>query len=258
MVPGLLSGLGFIGSGLANENAREASHEGVQNAIKRLEATKGYADQAKAQGEQILADMLGSNRSLWGSPEEAAAALSDAQSRVNGLTPYEAGQFQYGKSVDDFFDPAFQLSVNQANDAINQSQALGGNLFSSDTANKIAAQNQVLATQMYNDALNAYQADKSLEQGIWQGNEQAKQAAATSAANLANAQYQMAADRAGNLSSADNAYYQALMGLNGDFWKNKTDYQAQLAALESQDPGHRDTWQRVFDPLNIDFTGLFR
>lgn len=258
MAAGLLSGLGFIGSGLANENAREASHEGIQNAISRLQATQGYADQAKTQGEQILADMLGSNRSLWGTPEQAAEALNAAQQKVAGLTPYQASEFNYGKSLEDFFNPAFQLSVNQANDAINESQALGGNLFSSDTANKIAAQNQVLATQMYREALDALNADKSLEQGIWQGNEQAKQAAATSAANLANTEYQMAADRAGNLSSGDNAYYQALMGLNGDYWKNKTDYQAQLAALESQDPGHRDTWQRVFDPLNIDFTGFFR
>ena len=235
----LIGGGTFLANYFGNANSLDKAHNANLNAQKTLQGTEGFADQLMGSGEKILADMLGSSRSLWGSPEEAAAALSDAEGKVNGLSPYNAGQFQYGKSVDDFYNPAFQLSVNQANDAINQSQALGGNLFSSDTANKIAAQNQVLATQMYNDALNAYQADKSLEQGIWQGNEHAKQAAATSAANLANAQYQMAADRAGNLSSADNAYYQALMGLNGDFWQNKTDYAAQLAALQSQDPGER-------------------
>ena len=141
------------------------------------------------------------------------------------------------QEIADFYDPAFQLSVNTANDAINESQAMGGNLFSSDTANKIAAQNQALATQMYKEALGAYQTDKSLEQGIWQGNEAARQAAANSAANLAQAKYGMANDTASNLANNNNAYYEALLGLNNDFFNNKSDYAAQLAGLEAQDPG---------------------
>ena len=241
----LIGGGTFLANYLGNANSLDKAHSANLNAQNTLEGTEGYADQLRGSGERILADMLNSNRSLWGTPEQAAAGLDTAQQAVNGVNPYQAGKFKYDKTLNDFFDPAFQLSVNQANDAINQSQALGGNLFSSDTANKIAAQNQVLATQMYKEALDALNTDKSLEQGIWQGNEQAKQAAATSAANLANMQYQMAADRAGNLSSGDNAYYQALMGLNGDYWQNKTDYAAQLSALQSQDPGERSWLNKI-------------
>lgn len=230
----------LIGAGLnygAGKSAQNASHAAVQNALSTLQGTEGYSGAMKTAGEQVLAQMLAGNQSIYGTPQEAALALKEAQAGIGKVNPYEAGTFDYRKEISDFYDPAFKLSVDTANQGINESQALGGNLFSSSTADKIAAQNQVLATNMYRQALDAYNTDKSLEQGIWQGNEAAKQAAASSAANLANMKYGMASDTAGNISSAQNDYYTALIGLNNDYWKNRTDYAAQLAALQAQDPG---------------------
>lgn len=239
------------GSFAGANNTNEATHSGISNAKKTLAGTEGYADALKMNGEQILSQMLGSNRAIYGTPEQTALELQQAKQAMNGIDPYQAGQFDYSKEISDFYDPAFQLSVNTANDSVNGSQALGGNLFSSDTADKIAAQNQVLATNMYDEALRAYQADKGLEQNIWQGNEAAKQAAASSAANLAGTKYDMASDAASNLSAGDTAYYQALMGLNDDYFANKTAYAAQLAGLEAQDPGHRNWFSRTFDPAGF-------
>lgn len=233
----------LIGGGLNylnGLNSQNASHKAIGNAIGTLEGTSDYSEQMKSQGEQILDAMLKSNQAIYGNPQDAAKALQAAQAGINDVNPYSAGEFDYTKEIADFYDPAFQLSVNTANDAINESQALGGNLFSSDTANKIAAQNQTLATQMYREALNAMNADKSLEQGIWQGNEAAKQAAASSAANLAEAKYGMANESASNLANSQDAYYNALLGLNDDYFANKADYAAQIAAMQAQDPGKVD------------------
>ena len=230
----------LIGAGLnygAGKSAQNAGHAAVQTALGTLQGTEGYSDAMKAAGEQVLAQMLAGNQAIYGTPQEAALALEKAQREINGVNPYEAGTFDYKKEISDFYDPAFKLSVDTANQGINESQALGGGLFSSATADKIAAQNQVLASKMYKDALDAYNTDKSLEQGIWQGNEAAKQAAAGSAANIANMKYGMASDTAGNIASGQNDYYTALLGLNNDYWRNKTDYAAQLAALQAQDPG---------------------
>ena len=141
--------------------------------------------------------------------------------------------------------------MNAANDAINQSQALGGSLFSSDTANKLTTQAQVLGSQAYNDALRALQTDKSLEQSIWQGNEAAKQAAANSALGKAQALYGIASENAGNIANAQNSYYQSLMGLNDDYWQNMSDLASQKAGLEAKDPGHRGWFQRTFDPAGF-------
>ena len=230
-------GAGLILNAIGDYNKQKGQHSSIIDAIRMLKGAEGNADKAYGQGASIANQALAAAQGLYGSPEAAKQSLYDAIMGIDSVNPYKAGQFQYGKEIKDFYDPAFQLSVNAANDAINGSQALGGNLFSSDTANKIAAQNQVLASGMYKDALEAMQADKSLEQNIWQGNEAARQNEANAAADLARSRYDVASNTAGNLNAANNDYYSALMGLNSDLWQNKTDYLGQLAALKAQDPG---------------------
>lgn len=230
----------LIGSGLnygAGKSAQNASHKSVQNAIDTLKGTERYAEDMKSNGERVLQDMINGTQSLYGTPEQAAAELAAARQGIDSVNPYTAGNFDYSKEISDFYDPAFQLSVNTANDAINSSQALGGNLFSSDTADKIAGQNQVLASKMYRDALDAMNSDKNFELNRWQSEESARRAEAEAKANLAKAKYDIASGNAGNISNAQNAYYQALLGLNNDYYTNKTDYASALASLEASDPG---------------------
>lgn len=236
---------------LSQANSRNRAHDAINNAKATLSTLENYPDQMRSQGQQVLNQMIAANQGIYGSPDDAALALRQASQGISDVNPYEATEFSYDKDISDFYDKALGLRMNAANDAINQSQALGGNLFSSDTANKLVAQAQVLGSQAYNDALNAFQTDKSLEQGIWQGNEAAKQAAANSAANIANMQYGVASDTAGNIANAQNAYYNALLGLNDDYWTNKSDYIAQIAALNAQDPGKQSTTQKIFDPLGF-------
>lgn len=233
----VVDGASFVLELLNNKNAQNASHDAVSKALRTLEGTEGYAEAIDANGRNILKQMIDGTQSLYGDADSARSALQDALMGISSLNPYKAGSFSYGKTIKDFFDPAYQLSVDTANAGIDASQALGGNLFSSDTADKIAAQNQVLATQMYEKALDAMNADRSAEASIWQGNEAAKQAAAQSAANLAGNKLDAAMGIAGNIGNAQNDYYQALLGLNNDYYKNKTDYASQVAALQAQDPG---------------------
>lgn len=226
--------LGLIGGLLSESSSRAAKRKAINKAVNQLRQTEGFSDQMNAAGQEYLDQLLATAQGLYGENEDAASALRQAQAGVASLDPYTASEFSYGKDISDFYDPAYQLSVNTANDAMNASQALGGNLFSSDTANKLAAQNQVLASNMYRDALAAYQTDKSLEQSIWSGNEGARQAEANSAANLAQQKYNMANATASNLNEANNAYYQGLLSLNNDYYKNKTDYYGQIASLLAQ------------------------
>lgn len=248
---GILAAASSAANGMVQQNAQGRSSDAINNAIKTLQGTAGYADQMRAEGNRVLQQMLNANQGIYGTPQDAAAALSEAQQGVNAVNPYEAGQFSYDKDIADFYDNALGLRMNAANDAINQSQALGGNLFSSDTADKLVAQAQVLGSEAYKDALDAYSTDKGMEQSIWAGNEAAKQAAANSAANLAQMKYGMASDTAGNLSEANNAYYSALLGLNDDYWQNKADYASQLAAMQAQDPGKRSMFSKILDPIGI-------
>lgn len=236
----IMGGSAILGSGLnylSGASATANSHKANNAAQKTLAQTAGYADTAYNQGSDILATMLAQNGAIYGSPEAAALALKQAQNAVNGVQGYDAGTFNYEKDIDDFYDNALGLRMNAANDAINQSQAVGGNLFSSDTANKLVAQAQVLGSEAYRDAMQAYTQDKSMDANIWNAEEAARQAEAQSNANLAQMKYGMASDTAGNIANANNAYYEALLGINDDFWQNKADFVQQMAGLQSQDAG---------------------
>lgn len=219
----LISGAMGFASQQNNQNmANMRTHAGVQNALNTLGQGSSYADELFALNNKVLAQQQANNDRFIGS-----------------VNPYEAGSFSYNRKLDDFYDPAFQLSVNAANDAINSSQALGGNLFSSDTANQLAAKNNVLATNQYRNATEAMNADRNFALGSWQGNEAAKQAAANSVANVANMGI-----------NANNALYGNMMANNSDLYDNKSNYLSALAELQASDPGSVSATQAALGALD--------
>lgn len=243
---------GLLVGGLMDGQADSQKHKAINNALESLEDAQGYIDSARQQNTALANQGLGLAGSLWDPNGDLTAKYNQALSGIENLQGYNADNlFSYDKTIQDFYDPAFQLSVDMANDAINNSQAFGGNMFSSDTANKLAAKNNVLATQMYDDARDAMQADKSLEQSIWAGNESAKQAAADSQSNLANMRLNAYGTGMSNLSDAQQGYIANMMGINSDYAGDMTDYLGSVANLKAQDPGTRSMFSRVLDPLGL-------
>lgn len=243
---------GLLVGGLMDGQADSQKHKAINNALESLEDAQGYIDSARQQNTALANQGLGLAGSLWDPNGDLTAKYNQALSGIENLQGYNADNlFSYDKTIQDFYDPAFQLSVDMANDAINNSQAFGGNMFSSDTANKLAAKNNVLATQMYDEARDAMQADKSLEQSIWAGNESAKQAAADSQSNLANMRLNAYGTGMSNLSDAQQGYIANMMGINSDYAGDMTDYLGSVANLKAQDPGTRSMFSRVLDPLGL-------
>lgn len=243
---------GLLLGGLMDGQADSQKHKAINNALESLEDAQGYIDSARQQNTALANQGLGLAGSLWDPNGDLTAKYNQALEGIENLQGYNADNlFSYDKTIQDFYDPAFQLSVDMANDAINNSQAFGGNMFSSDTANKLAAKNNVLATQMYDDARDAMQADKSLEQSIWAGNESAKQAAADSQSNLANMRMNAYGTGMSNLSDAQQGYIANMMGINSDYAGDMTDYLGSVANLKAQDPGTRSMFSRVLDPLGL-------
>lgn len=243
---------GLLLGGLMDGQADSQKHKAINNALESLEDAQGYIDSARQQNTALANQGLGLAGSLWDPNGDLTAKYNQALAGIENLQGYNADNlFSYDKTIQDFYDPAFQLSVDMANDAINNSQAFGGNMFSSDTANKLAAKNNVLATQMYDDARDAMQADKSLEQSIWAGNESAKQAAADSQSNLANMRMNAYGTGMSNLSDVQQGYIANMMGINSDYAGDMTDYLGSVANLKAQDPGTRSMFSRVLDPLGL-------
>ena len=245
-------GIGLLAGSMMDDQADAKKTKAINNAIDALEDASGYIEDAKIQNQALANQGLTLAGSLWDPNGDLVQNYNEAIAGVEGLQGYQADNlFDYDKDIKDFYDPAFGLSVDMANDAINSSQAFGGNMFSSDTANKLAAKNNVLATQMFREARDAMNQDKALEQSIWAGNEAAKQAEANSAADLAGMRLNAYGTGMSNLSDAQQGYIGQLMGINGDYASDMSDYLGTVASLKAQDPGKRSWQERILDPLGI-------
>lgn len=245
-------GAGLLIGSMMDDSADAKKTKAINNAIDSLDEAKGYIEGAKTQNTDLANQGLTLAGSLWDPDGTLVQNYNDAIAGIEGLNGYQADNlFDYDKDIKSFYDPAFGLSVDMANDAINSSQAFGGNMFSSDTANKLAAKNNVLATQMYKEARDAMNQDKALEQSIWAGNEAAKQAEASSAADLAGMRLNAYGTGMSNLSDAQQGYIGQLLGINSDYASDMSDYLGTKASLKAQDPGKRDWAERILDPLGI-------
>lgn len=90
-----------------------------------------------------------------------AGKLGDRVQALEELTPYDAGQFSYDKDVNDFYSKAANQRVNKAMNAITNSMANAGNMFSSDYTDALAAKQQALASEEWDKAFDKYQQDRA-------------------------------------------------------------------------------------------------
>ena len=90
-----------------------------------------------------------------------AANLDDRVQALENLTPYNAGQFSYGKDMSDFYSKFANQRKQQAMDSITNSMANAGNMFSSDYTDALAAKQQALASEEWDKAFERYQQDRN-------------------------------------------------------------------------------------------------
>jgi hypothetical protein len=90
-----------------------------------------------------------------------AGKFGDRVQALESVTPYDAGQFDYNKSVNDFYSKAANQRVNKATNAITNSMANAGNMFSSDYTDALAAKQQALASEEWDKSFDRYQKDRA-------------------------------------------------------------------------------------------------
>lgn len=131
------------------------SNEGQINAAKRsLDDVLSKADATSAQNKQLLGEYLNQMKSTYG---KGSQAYSDA---VKNLSDAISNYGTYDKTETDFLDPAREMRTQQAMDAIESSASAGGNRFSSNYLDKVAAKQQALASDEWQKAFERYKADR--------------------------------------------------------------------------------------------------
>lgn len=123
-----------------------------------LDEAYGKAEDAANQNNALYRQYMDRVNNAYGGE---AGKLGDRVQALENLTPYDAGQFGYDKSVEDFYSKAANQRANKATNAITNSMANAGNMFSSDYTDALAAKQQALASEEWDKAFDRYQQDRS-------------------------------------------------------------------------------------------------
>lgn len=120
----------------------------------------------------IYGDYLGQMKDIYG---EGAGQYSDAVSKLSEAIGNGPDTFTATGEVSDYYDPYANQRKQQAMDAISQSASTGGNRFSSNYTDKLAAKQQALASEEWSKAFDKWMSDRSRQLQEWQAGQTAKQ-----------------------------------------------------------------------------------
>ncbi len=209
--------LDTIGSVLGTSNrdqinaAKDTLYGIQQKADQTTEANKALLGQYLQQ----MQDTYGANSAKY---NDAVAQLADA------IGDYK--DFEYKGNLNDFLDPAREQRVSSAMNALNNASAAGGNRFGSSYLNKLAAQQQALASDEYEKAFGRMQTDRSNALQEWQTGQQ-------NINNLTNLASIYGNDR-NQLSDALSNYYSNMANANNAALQTYSNVGSGLANLEAQ------------------------
>lgn len=133
----------------------------VSKANGALDDAYSKAEDAANQNNALYRQYIDKVNNAYGGE---ASKMGDRVQALEELTPYDAGQFDdsvYDKSIEDFYSKAANQRVNKATNAITNSMANAGNMFSSDYTDALAAKQQALASEEWDKAFDRYQQDRS-------------------------------------------------------------------------------------------------
>lgn len=136
----------------------------VDKAIGTLDEVKALADSVSAKNRGLYGDYYGKMNEMYGGN---ASKYGDAVSRLaDAIDNY--GDFEYSGDVNDLLDPARNQRVAAAMGAISNASASGGNRFSSNYLDKVAAKQQALASEEWRSAYDRMMQDRSQQMQEWQ------------------------------------------------------------------------------------------
>lgn len=154
----LLEGLtGIPGSGSHNITTDMNDYLGLSN----TQQVKNALDALSGVGEDV-ASTSAANKALYYAWMQdmantyGAGAGNYDDALKNYISAVESAGEGFGGSVDDYLSPAIQQRVNAATNAVTNSAANAGSMFSSDYLDSIAAKQQALASEEYENAYDRY------------------------------------------------------------------------------------------------------
>lgn len=194
----------------------------IDNSIASLDEILDQSRGTSAQNRSLydkyysqMQDMYGGNAAKYG---DAVNSLADA------IENYK--DFEYSGNVNDFLDPARNQRVSAAMSAISNASASGGNRFSSNYLDKVAAKQQSLASEEWRAAYDRMMQDRNQQLAEWQSKQNKINNLGTLAGLYGNDRNQLS-DAIGNYYSNLANQNNADLSVMSDIASNKANLNAQ-------------------------------
>ena len=184
MIPAIIAGAaaaanlakGIWDSHNQREAARQAQ-EAAGNAARSVSSGWYGSQSMRSDIDSLLDEYAGRMSDVYGDIDNIGKEYSSLL--LGNGTTYNPTEFDYDKSVENFYDPAWVVNNNAQMRALENGAANSGHLFSSGLAQNMAGTTSANATNAYKEAREAYYADKQLAQDQWyKANQLAKDKAA--------------------------------------------------------------------------------
>jgi hypothetical protein len=152
----------------AQSRANREAQQGAANAANQASQAWGEISKAYGANEQLLRDYERRVGDVY-TPDMLAKASEQYKAMLSNPNDlfYEPTEFDYGKSIEDFYDKAWETNANAQQRALERSAANAGGLYSSGLINNTASLMSENATKAYKDARDAYFQDKGLALEQW-------------------------------------------------------------------------------------------
>lgn len=196
-------------------NYRGSKNVAAANAA--LDEAYKAAEDAASENRSLYSKYLDKVNQNYGGE---AGKLNDRVTTLEEMKPYDAGQFNYDKSIEDFYSKAANQRVNKAMNALTNSMANAGNMFSSDYTDALAAKQQALASEEWDKAFEKYQQDRSRALNEFSTNANIGQQTYSNVYNKNKDLLGMSQNALDNVTNAFGAYTQGLANNNSMMAQN--------------------------------------
>lgn len=211
--------------------------ERISRANDALDAAQAKANEASSQNRQLYNDYLSKVNNTYG---DMAGKFNDYATQLENTNVYDPGEFNFGsfdENKDQYYSKFANQRAQQAMNAITNSAANAGNMFSSDFNDQLAAKQQALASEEWDKAYDRYMKDRQQTLSEWQANTNAQNTVFQNTYNKNKDLLGMAQNAQDNTMNAYGSYISNLAGQNNTDAQNAANIAQQKAANQNSEKG---------------------
>lgn len=165
MLPLIAGGIG-LAAAITNYNSNQDKIQSTKDMYNALASQAKDVEYANSRDIDSYRNML--NDQYGRDARQYSQALQDFMNSP----VYQNQGFEYTGNVEDYMDPARDQRVAAAMEAINNASASGGNRFSSDYINRVAAKQQALASDEWKNAYDRLVQERQMQLSAYNANSQ--------------------------------------------------------------------------------------